>query len=118
MNCCFKLLPVTLLVGAASIGAADDWKSKAISPVANPLFFEDPQINSEVRPIALWHNIDSSFITGGGEVRVYAAQLRYAVTDRLAIIATKDGYIDFDPKLGQSQSGLGRPRRRDQIRAH
>jgi hypothetical protein len=98
-----------LMIGAlaltASTGFADDWKSKAIEPVTNPLFFEDPLINSEIRPLVIWHNIDKSFITGGGDVRVYAAQIRYAVTDRLAIIATKDGYIDMDPALGKDTDG-------------
>ena len=27
-----------------------DWKATTISPVANPIYFEDPQIDSEVRP--------------------------------------------------------------------
>ncbi len=83
---------------SADGGASDEsWKANTISPVTNPLFFEDPQIHSEVRPIFLWHNIDKGFITGGGDAQVYAAQLRWAVTERLAIIATKDGYIDFNP---------------------
>jgi hypothetical protein len=77
---------------------AEEWKDKTISPVTNPIFFEDPQINSEIRPIFMQHYIDKGFITGGGEVRVYAAQLRWALTDRLAIIATKDGFIEFKPK--------------------
>ncbi len=72
---------------------AGDWKDKTISPVANPLFFEDPQINSEVRPIYAYHEIDENFI--GGHANYYALQLRYAVNDRLAIIATKDGYIQL-----------------------
>ena len=33
-----------------------------------------------------------------GDVRVYALQLRYALTERLALIATKDGYIEFKPE--------------------
>ena len=84
---------------------ADDWKDKAIEPVVNPLFFEDPLINSEVRPVFLWHKVDSSFIPGGADVRVYAAQIRYAINDRLAIIATKDGYIEIDPNAGPGTDG-------------
>lgn len=85
-----------LAVTAPFAAAAADWKDKAISPVTNPLFFEDPLIHSEIRPLAIWHNVDKSFITAGGDVRVFAAQIRYAITDRLAFIATKDGYIDAD----------------------
>jgi hypothetical protein len=84
---------------------ADDWKDRTISPVVNPLFFEDPQINSELRPIFMQHNIHEDFLTGGGNVRVYAAQLRYAVTERLAIIATKDGYVEFNPKHTLTHQG-------------
>lgn len=87
-----------LAFGATFSMAAEDWKDKTIAPVANPLFFEAPQITSEVRPIFIYHTIDKSFLTGGGDVEVYAMQLRYAVNDRLSIIATKDGYIDFNPK--------------------
>ena len=86
-----------LISGAVASGQAEDWKGRLTSPVVNPLFFESPQIQSEVRPIFIHHTIDDSFITQGGDVQVYAMQIRYAVTDRLAIIATKDGYIDFNP---------------------
>ncbi len=100
---CLLTLAAVAADGAALAG--DDWKDKAIAPVTNPLFFEDPLIHSEVRPLAMWHNIDKGFATGGGDVRVYAAQLRYAITDRLAFIATKDGYIDVDPGVGTSTDG-------------
>lgn len=81
--------------------AAVDWKVDTISPVANPIYFEDPVIRTEIRPIYAYHRIDNGFVSGGGTANVYALQLRWAVTDRLAIIATKDGYMDLDtPNLG------------------
>jgi hypothetical protein len=91
---------------ATAIHAADqDWKAGLISPVANPIYFEDARITSEVRPIFMQHWLPSrfDFANGGnapldGEVRVYALQLRYALTERLAFIATKDGYIEFKPE--------------------
>lgn len=88
----------TLLLGSqhaagASTDSSTDWKDQAISPVANPLFFESPLINSEIRPIFLYHNIGDDLI--GGFTRVYALQVRYAVTEKLAVIATKDGYIQL-----------------------
>ncbi len=83
---------------APAAEAAADWKEHAISPVANPLFFESPLIQSEVRPIFIYHGIDNKFI--GGFARVFAAELRYAVTERLAIIATKDGFIQLRPNVG------------------
>lgn len=71
--------------------------SDMISPVSHPTTFEDPRMNTEVRPIFMHHEIDSDFITQGGDVQLYALQLRYAISDDLAIIATKDGYVDFNP---------------------
>jgi hypothetical protein len=101
----FNLAALALLGTAAAqtIGVTpgrcdDNWKSEAAAPVTNPLYFEDPAIATEIRPIFLYHDIDKSFVTGGGNVEVYAVQLRYAITDRLAVIATEDGYIDFHPK--------------------
>lgn len=80
-----------------------DWKSGLISPVANPIYFEDARITSEVRPIFMNHWLPDTFKFAGGsaplggEVRVYALQIRYAINERLAFIATKDGYIEFKP---------------------
>jgi hypothetical protein len=34
----------------------------------------------------------------GGQVQVMALQIRYALTERLGLIASKDGYIQFQPK--------------------
>ena len=82
-----------------------DWLAETISPVTNPIFFEDPAIRSEVRPIYIHHRIDDGFATGGGDVNVYALQFRYAITDRLALIATKDGYIDIDLDSGATATG-------------
>lgn len=81
------------------------WLDETISPVTNPIWFEDPAIRSEARAIYMHHRIDDDFITQGGDVNLWALQLRWAVTERLAIIATKDGYIDFNPGVGQGEEG-------------
>jgi len=65
------------------------------TPITHPTVFEDPRAYTEARPIYIYHKIDDDFVTGGGSATVYALQLRYAVNDRLAIIATKDGYVDL-----------------------
>lgn len=62
-----------------------------ISPMTNPVFFEDPRQLTEVRAIFLNHKVPLA--AGGGDVQVYAAQARARITDRLSIIATKDGYV-------------------------
>lgn len=68
-----------------------------ISPVANPVNFEDPRINTEIRPFFMHHVMDDDFITAGGDVQLYALQLRAAISDKLAVILTKAGLIDFNP---------------------
>lgn len=77
---------------------AEGWQDNAIAPVTNPIFFETPMIQSEVRPLFIYHQLDSGFLGQAIDVRVYAVQLRYALTDRLALIATKDGYVDIGKK--------------------
>ncbi len=67
------------------------------TPVSNPVNFEDPRIESDIRPIYAYHRIDDKFVTSGGDVRIYALQIRYALNDRWALIATKDGYVDMNP---------------------
>lgn len=97
-----------VLVAAAAMAAqgADSggsWLDNTISPVANPIYFEDANITSEVHPVYLYQFLPDTFdfaggsVPLGGQVQVLAAQLRYAVNDRLAIIATKDGYVAFQP---------------------
>lgn len=62
-----------------------------ISPMSNPVFFEDPRTLTEVRFIFLDHQLPNAL--GGDHVQVYAAQARLALTENLSIIATKDGYV-------------------------
>lgn len=103
LSTCATLL-LALTSGTASaqknavptIADAVDWKVNTISPVANPLHFEDPIIRTELRPVFVYHNLHNGFITGGGQAQLYALQIRYAITDRLAFIATQDGYLDIN----------------------
>lgn len=78
------------------VPAVFDWKENTISPVTNPIFFEDPVIRSEIRPIFIYHNFNDQFVTGRGRATVGAIQFRYAITDRLAFIATQDGYMNIN----------------------
>ena len=61
-----------------------------ISPMTNPVFFEDPRTLTEARFIYLRHKVPSTAL--GGDINLFACQLRAAVNDKLSIIATKDGY--------------------------
>lgn len=92
-------LPATAAIGSDTT----NWLENTISPVANPIYFEDPNITSEVHPLYMYHILPDTFhfqnvaVPLGGHVQVTAVQARYAFTDRLALIATKDGYIEFQP---------------------
>lgn len=72
-----------------------------ISPMINPVFFEDPRTLTELRPIYLRHETPNQVGTlgaAGGTAHLFAAQFRIALTERLSLIATKDGFIvsEFD----------------------
>lgn len=76
------------------IKSSDSCFDDFISPITNPLFFEDPRTLTEIRPIYASHWIpNSNPVFEGGNVQYLAAQIRIALTERLSIIATKDGYI-------------------------
>ncbi len=79
-----------------------------ISPMTNPVFFEDPRTLSEVRFIYLRHDFPNA--AGGGTVNLWAPQIRAALTDRLSVIATKAGFITSTNTLiddGWSDVSLG-----------
>ncbi len=63
---------------------------KFISPMTNPVFFEDPRTLTEARLIYLNHNVPAA--AGGGDIQLLAVQLRAALTERLSLVASKDGY--------------------------
>ena len=93
--CC--LITCFMAAQLVAPNAFADRLENMISAVSNPVNFEDPRINTEIRPIFMYHEIEDDFITQGGDVQLYALQLRIALNDDWAFIATKDGYIDFNP---------------------
>jgi hypothetical protein len=62
-----------------------------ISPMTNPVYFEDPRSVTEIRVIYINHNVPGA--AGGGTVKGFAPQIRVRVNDKWSIIATKAGYI-------------------------
>lgn len=72
-------------------GHSDPCFNDFISPMTNPVFFEDPRTLTEARFIFLDHQLPNAL--GGDHVQVYAMQARLALTENLSIIATKDGFI-------------------------
>ncbi|VTT98384.1 signal peptide protein : Uncharacterized protein OS=Isosphaera pallida (strain ATCC 43644 / DSM 9630 / IS1B) GN=Isop_1318 PE=4 SV=1 [Gemmataceae bacterium] len=69
-----------------------------ISPVTNPLLFEDPRALTEVRPIFMYQQIPGSQPDfNGGSVYYYGVQARLAVTDRLSFTFNKLAGITLSP---------------------
>lgn len=62
-----------------------------ISPMTNPVNFEDPRTLTEARLIFVNNRVPAA--VGGGGVQLYAMQLRAALNEDVSIIATKDGYL-------------------------
>lgn len=79
---------VALILSQSNTAQGESWKDNTIAPVTNPFYFEAAQVNTELRPVFIHHEIPSSFL-GGGDANVYGVQARWAVNDRLALIATK-----------------------------
>jgi len=63
-----------------------------IGPISNPILAKDPRSLTEARLLFLSNWIPGENPLGSGDFQVYAMQLRLALTDRLTLIADKDGY--------------------------
>lgn len=74
----------------------DGQHTRYVPPLANPIFNETPFITTELRPIYLYNRIPDDFLTQGGNIRIVAAEIRVALTERLGIIATSDGFADLN----------------------
>jgi hypothetical protein len=90
-QCSSQLGHHTSLLGHGLIKPSDQCYNDFISPMTNPVFFEDPRTLTEARFIFLHHELPE--FLGGNSVQVYALQLRVALSKRLSLIATKDGLI-------------------------
>ncbi len=102
------------LLSVRAVTAAEDPFDDFISPLSNPVNFEDPRATTELRPLHVYHNLADNFVTAGGDAHVVAAQARVAIGDRFSIIATKDGYVWLNPESvlpkqtnGWANIGLG-----------
>ncbi|MEZ6191670.1 MAG: hypothetical protein R3C45_10320 [Phycisphaerales bacterium] len=71
-------------------------EQKHVHPLTSPYFNEDSFVTTDVRAWFVYHDFPKSSVIGGGNAKVYAAQVRLALTDTLQLVAYKDGYIDFD----------------------
>ncbi|MBV5305216.1 MAG: hypothetical protein J0652_00840 [Desulfobulbaceae bacterium] len=71
-------------------------------PVSNPVYNGDARNVTMVRPIMIFHSLPDDIKTSigdvnlGGDITGMAVQLSYAFSDRLSLVAVKDGYFDLD----------------------
>jgi hypothetical protein len=79
--------------------AAQTDEQKFVAPITSPYYNENSFITSDVRAWYVYHQFDNDGIANGGiggNVQVAAVQVRLALTDRLQLVAYKDGYAWFD----------------------
>ncbi len=84
-------------------------------PISNPTLFDLALPGTNLHPIVMYQNLPGKVSTTlgdlpmGGDVQVYALQFEIALSERFSIVATKDGYVVFDPDnkaLWSEQSGF------------
>lgn len=94
-----KIISGVVVIAAATgtLNAQADRLDEMISPAFHQVNFEDPRPHTGAQFLFVNHKIDDKFITTGGDVQVYALQLRAKINDELSFIATKDGFVDFNP---------------------
>ena len=74
-------------------------EQKFVHPLTSPYYHEDAFVTSDVRLWAVYQDFPNGGVIDGGSAKVYAAEVRLALTDKLQFIANKDGYVDFDAGL-------------------
>lgn len=104
---CLALATSACLATADTSRSIDHWTRTIPEPLTAPVTFESPTVHTSVRPVYARHSFPSDSIFGGGTLTIYALQARFALTERFALLATKDGYFDLDPDVGSSETGLG-----------
>lgn len=85
-----------------------EWFDRMGEPVTQPYLFESPFIHTSAKFVYIHHVFPISNDLGAPNLRAvigksldaYALQARFALTERLAVIATKDGVLTGDPDGG------------------
>ncbi len=97
------------LASFASLSALAE-PANAIRPITNPTLFDSAIPRSNVHFIYMHQSLPSYIETTignvpvGGDFNLLALQFEYAFSDTLSLVATKDGYIDFNPDATFSQA--------------
>ncbi|MCW1884890.1 hypothetical protein OKA04_09130 [Luteolibacter flavescens] len=84
-------------------------------PISNPTLFDLALPTTNLHPIFMYQRLPDSVsstagpLAMGGDVQVYALQFEIALSERLSLVATKDGYVDMNPDntaLWENESGF------------
>ena len=73
-------------------------------PVGAPFYFETPFNETHAKFVYLHHDFPAGGPLNNGNLDVFALQVRIALTERLALIATQDGYSILEPAEGAPDS--------------
>lgn len=72
-------------------------------PLGQPIYFESALVDTSARALFLRHEFSDRSTLQGGDVTIYAVQARLALSERLALIATKDGYSILDAGIVEDE---------------
>jgi len=78
-----------------------------VAPISASYLFEEPFITTGLSAWYINQKYPGGSIMDGGHLNAIALQARVAITDRLAFIATKDGYVWSNPGLDLIDKGQG-----------
>lgn len=100
-----SFLAVGSAVAASSSSApkANVGFENAVRPISNPVYVDLPITQTYLHPIFMYQTLPNQVNTTAGKLPVkgdfqlYALALEYAFNERLSFIASKDGYLDFNP---------------------
>lgn len=79
--------------------AAQTDEQTFVHPITAPYYHENSFITSDLRAWYVYHQFDNDGVANGGiggDVQIAALQVRLALTDRLQLVAYKDGYAWFE----------------------
>lgn len=104
----------TIITDSSAAPVSTGGFENARRPISNPTLFDLALPGTNIHPIAIYQrlpdhvNSTAGPLPMGGDVQVYALQFEIAFSERLSLVATKDGYVDINPdsSLWGNESGF------------
>lgn len=88
-------------IGGRARFQSDHCFDSFISPVSNPVYFEDPRALTELRPIFIWQRTrDTNPVFAGGDNYFAILQGRLAFTEHISLVVNKLGWTWINPDGG------------------